>query len=182
MQRATYHRAPMSAALPDRVDVARQVQARRIYEGTLPFIAMPRLCGLLATSAGEARYHAQFDRDDLGVDYLGVRVDCGLPLVCQRTLEVFTLPVQIDERLGLIVDERDEAALPAGYEPLLVEHGTIDLAAVIEDELILAVPVVPTQPGAALDWVDGSTDEAAEAPRANPFAVLAGLKKDGAAR
>ena len=41
----------MSAALPDRVDVARQVQARRVYEGTLPLASMPRLRGALASNA-----------------------------------------------------------------------------------------------------------------------------------
>ncbi len=167
----------MSAALPDRVDVARQVQARRIYEGTLPLAAMPRLRGALATTEGEVRYHLEFGKDGLGVSYLGLRAEVGLPLVCQRTLEVFVLPVSLDERLGLIADERDEAALPPGYEPLLVEDGVIDLAAVIEDELILAVPVVPTKPGAPLEWQDAVDEESVEKP-ANPFAVLAGLKKN----
>lgn len=167
----------MSAALPDRVDVARQVQARRVYEGTLPLAAMPRLRGALAATEGEVRYRAEFGKDELGVSYLGLRVDAGLPLLCQRSLEVFSLPVSIDERLGLIADESDEAALPPGYEPLLVEDGVVNLAAVIEDELILAVPVVPTKPGAPLEWQDAADEEPVEKP-ANPFSVLAGLKKN----
>lgn len=167
----------MSAALPDRVDVARQVQARRIYEGTLPLAAMPRLRGALATTEGEVRYHVEFGKDELGVSYLGLRADADLPLVCQRTLEVFVLPVSIDERLGIIADERDEAALTPGYEPLLVEDGVVNLAAVIEDELILAVPVVPTKPGAPLEWHDAADEEPVE-EKANPFSVLAGLKKN----
>lgn len=173
---ATYHRAPMSAALPERVDVARQVQARRIYSGTLPLAAMSRLRDALATTEGQARYHAEFGKDALGVAYLALQVDAGLPLLCQRSLEEFTLPVAIDERLGLISREEDEAALPSGYEPLLVVDGMVDLAAVIEDELILAVPVVPTAPGAPLDWIDPA-DRGEPGPDApSPFAVLAGLK------
>jgi len=167
----------MSAALPDRVDVARQVQARRIYEGTLPLSAMPRLRGALAAVDGEVRYHVEFGKDGLGVSYLGLRADAELPLLCQRSLEVFSLPVSIDGRLGLIDDERDEAALPPGYEPLLVEGGVVNLAEVIEDELILAVPVVPTKPGAPLEWHDVADEEPAEKP-VNPFSVLAGLKKN----
>jgi len=167
----------MSAALPDRVDVARQVQARRIYEGTLPLASMSRLRGALASNEGGARYHVEFGKDELGVSYLGLRVEAELPLVCQRSLEVFALPVSIDERLGFIADERDEAALTPGYEPLLVENGVVDLAAVIEDELILAVPVVPTKPGAPLEWHDAADEESVEKP-ANPFSVLSGLKKN----
>jgi len=172
----TYHRAPMSAALPDRVDVARQVQARRTYEGTLPLAAMQRLRGSLATTEGEARYHVEFGRDELGVAYLEMRVEAGLPLVCQRTLDVFVQPVSIDQRLGLIADESGEAALPPGYEPLLVPDGQVGIADVIEDELILALPVVPVKPGEPLEWKDRS-DEVSDEKPASPFAALAGLKK-----
>ena len=35
-----------------------------------------------------------------------------LPLICQRGLERFELPVHIDTRLGLIAREADEAGLP----------------------------------------------------------------------
>ncbi len=167
----------MSAALPDRVDVARQVQARRIYDGTLPLATMPRLCTALAATDGDARYHAEFGKDALGVAYLGLRLEAELPLLCQRSLEVFALPVSLDERLGLIADERDEAALPPGYEPLLVTDGMIDLAAVIEDELILAIPVVPMKDDAPLEWKDSTDVQTPEVQPVNPFAVLAGLKK-----
>lgn len=172
----TYHRAPMSAALPDRVDVARQVQARRTYEGTLPLAAMKRLCGSLAVPEGDARYRVEFGRDELGVAYLELDVETGLPLLCQRTLEVFVQPVSLHERLGLIADEQGEAALPPGYEPLLVADGSVGIADVIEDELILALPVVPVKPGEPLEWKDTS-DEAPDEKPASPFAVLAGLKK-----
>lgn len=171
----------MPAALPERVDVARQVQGRRVYSGSLPFTVMSRLRDALATAQGEARYHAQFDKDALGIAYLQLQVEAGLPLLCQRTLEVFALPVVIDTRLGLIANEEDEAGLPGGYEPLLIADGTIDLAAVIEDELILAVPVVPTRPGAPLDWVDPTDATDKEPVRQNPFAALAGLKNKAGA-
>ncbi|HEY0180117.1 MAG TPA: YceD family protein [Dokdonella sp.] len=166
----------MSATLPDRVDVARQVQARRAYEGTLPLASLPRLRGSLAGVDGEARYVIEFGKDAFGISFLDLHVDAGLPLVCQRTLEVFAYRVAIDQRLGLIAAESDEAGLPEGYEPLLVPgDGQIDLAGVIEDELILALPVVPLRPGAPLDW--GEVDAAPVDERPNPFAALEALKK-----
>jgi uncharacterized protein len=47
---------------------------------------------------------------------------------------------------------------------------------VIEDELILALPVVPLKPGAPLDWNDGTEEAPADEEPPNPFAVLAKLK------
>lgn len=136
---------------------------------------MRRLRGSLATGDGEARYAIEFGRDQLGVSYLELHVEAGLPLVCQRSLETFVHEVVLDERLGLITEEAQEAALPPGYEPLLVSNGEIDPADVIEDELILALPVVPLKPGAPLEWKDPS-DEDDEPP--NPFAALGSLRKN----
>lgn len=167
----------MSAALPDRVDVARQVQARRVFEGTLPLASMQRLRGSLADDDGEARYSIEFGKDDLGVAYLALRVEAGLPLVCQRTLDTFVHRVAIDQRLGLIAREDEEASLPEGYEPLLVPDGQLALADVVEDELILALPVVPLKPGVPLEWKDAAAGDAAGEERPSPFAVLGALKK-----
>jgi len=166
----------MSLALPERVDASRMVQARRSFQGTLPLASLARLRGSLAADDGVAEYDLEFGRDELGVAYLALRVDAELPLVCQRTLEVYRQPVHVEQRLGLIGHESDEAALPPGYEALLIVDGQVHPAEVIEDELILALPVVPLKPGAPLDWNDGSEPDPVDEEPANPFAVLAKLK------
>jgi uncharacterized protein len=171
----TYHRAPMSVALPERVDASRMVQARRSFQGKLPIASFGRLRESLAAVEGEANYDLEFGKDELGVAYLAVRVKADLPLTCQRTLEVYREPIRVDQRLGLIGNESDEAGLPAGYEPLLITDGQVSLADVIEDELILALPVVPLKPGAPLEWHDD--EEPPDEGDPNPFASLAKLKK-----
>jgi uncharacterized protein len=168
----------MSQALPESVDAWRMVQSRRHFEGKLPLAAMPRLAADLAATHGDAQFDLEFGKDELGIAFLQVRVSAALPLTCQRTLDVFELPVQIDSRLGLITREEDEAGLPAGYEPLLLTDSALRLADVVEDELILALPVVPVKPGTEQvqqSW-GGDTDEAETPPRPNPFTALKQLK------
>jgi uncharacterized protein len=164
----------MSVALPERVDASRMVQARRSFQGKLPLASFRRLRESLAAAEGDADFDLEFGRDEFGVAFLAVRVDADLPLMCQRTLEVYPQRVHVDQRLGLIGDESEEAALPPGYEPLLILDGTVNPADVIEDELILALPVVPLKPGAPLEWHDEGVEEDSEP---NPFASLAKLKK-----
>ncbi|GAA0719891.1 YceD family protein [Dokdonella soli] len=154
------------------------MQARRTFDGVLPLASMHRLRGSLVSDEGEAHYAVEFGKDGLGVSYLALRVEAGLPLLCQRTLEPFVYRVSIDQRLGLIADESEEASLPPGYEPLLVPEGELVIADVIEDELILALPVVPLKPGAPLEWSDRSDDEVpSDTKPTSPFAVLGTLKK-----
>ena len=142
---------------------------------------MPRLRDSLAGEVGEARFEIEFGRDEFGVPFLALRVEARLPLVCQRTLEGFELPVSVSTRLGLIAHERDEAALPPGFEPLLVPTGELRLAEVIEDELILALPVVPVKPGAAegpeMVYSSAPDEPVVEVPEPSPFAALARLRK-----
>ena len=174
----------MSNGLPESVDAWRTVTARRIFQGRIGLDTMPRLAESLADTAGECEYWIGFDRDELGVAFLELRAEATLPLVCQRTLNRFELPVTIGQRLGLIRDEREEAALPEGYEPVLVPaDGALRLADMIEDELILAVPVVPlSEHGLLVDdmvWQEADTGAAGETAAASPFAVLARLKANG---
>ncbi|MFA6229338.1 MAG: YceD family protein [Rhodanobacter sp.] len=158
------------------------VSARRSFEGTLPIATMRRLCEALAGTDGEVNYELDFGRDSLGVSYVDVRAQASLALLCQRTLEPFVMPITLDTRLGLIRQERDEAGLPPDCEPLLVaENGRLNPADVIEDELLLALPLVPVNPDSSLpDEVTGhelEEDSAGEGRSENPFAVLRELKK-----
>ncbi|MET3654175.1 YceD family protein [Dyella japonica] len=171
----------MSVTLPESVDAWRMVSARRSFEGELPVVAMKRLGGALAGTEGTARYELDFGRDEFGTAYLDVRVQAPLTLTCQRSLEPFVLPVAVDSRLGLIRSERDEAALPPQVEPLLIaDDGKLSLVDVIEDELLLALPLVPVNPDSTLpeEVVGPSPEEISSERRSdNPFAVLRELKK-----
>ncbi|HWX67445.1 MAG TPA: YceD family protein [Rhodanobacter sp.] len=158
------------------------VSARRSFEGTLSTATMSRLCEVLASADGEVQFELDFGRDSLGISYVDVRVQASLTLLCQRTLEPFVLPVAVDTRLGLIKLERDEAGLPPDCEPLLVaEDGRLNPVDVIEDELLLALPLVPVNPDSSLpDEVTGYDPEdvsAGDERSENPFAVLRELKK-----
>lgn len=154
------------------------VSARRVLEGDLPLADMPRLRGVLSETEGVARYRIEFGRDTLDVPFAALSIEAGLPLQCQRSLTTFVQPVVIEQTLGLISDEEQEAALPPGYEPLLLPaDARIVPAELVEDELILAVPVVPLSPGSDAmerDW-PATADEVAAS---NPFAALATLKKN----
>lgn len=157
------------------------VAARRGVQGRLPLSALTRLRDSLVDTEGEVTFSIEFDQDALKVPYAELKIDAALPLECQRSLQRFLLPVHIEQRLGLIRSEAEEAALPPGYEPLLMpEDGMLRAAELVEDELILAVPVVPVMPGSEAVEHDWPAEQASapDAERPNPFAALAALKKD----
>ena len=165
----------MSTALPPVLDAWRAVSAGARYEGSLPLERLARLRPSLADADGRVDYVVQFGRDALDQAYVELAVKARLPLLCQRSLERYLQPVSVLQRLGLITDEAQESALPEGVEPLLLNaDGEIHPLDLIEDELILAVPVVPINPEATLP-APGFDEPEEEKP--NPFAALAALKE-----
>jgi uncharacterized protein len=164
----------MSVTLPAVVDVWRMVSASRVFEGTLPLKAFPRLLGSLVDAEGECRYRLEFGQDAGKQAFVEVQAEASLPLQCQRSLERYLQPVRVMQQLGLITSEAQESALSEAMEPLLVpEGGELRPADLIEDELILALPVVPIDPASRLpDDVWQREDD--DTP--NPFDVLRTLK------
>ena len=154
------------------------VAARRRFDGQVDLAKLTRLQGLVADTEGQCTYALEFAHDDiLRVSYVELSIDTALPLICQRSLQRFLLPVSIKQRLGLIKDEEEESALPEEYEAMLVpEDGSLRPLDLVEDELVLAVPVVALAPGSeAVERDFTATEE--ELSKANPFAALAALKK-----
>lgn len=168
----------MSATLPPQMDVWRMVANQRRFEGSVPLAQMPRLVELLADSDGVCRYAVEFYRDPLKIDVMHMQLSASLPLLCQRSLERFMHEVEIDQRLGLISEESQEASLPEGMEAVLVDRsGEVSPLQLIEDELLLAVPLVPISPNASELDPEWTHEEAVEEDKPNPFAALQTLKE-----
>ena len=150
------------------------VSARRYLEGTFPLSAFTRLKDSLVDTEGECRFTLEFGHDDMNQAFVQVHAEADLPLQCQRTLERYLQPVTVNQRLGLITSEAQESALQEGVEPLLVpESAELRAIDLVEDELILALPVVPINPESSLPEAVWRLDDE-EKP--HPFAALSALK------
>ncbi|MEM9532966.1 MAG: YceD family protein [Pseudomonadota bacterium] len=155
-------------------------EAGRGFSGTWPVDRFERLATLLESPVdGEITFSVQFDCDDLRLPFADVQASGQVPLRCQRTLERFLLPLAVKSRLGLIREDGEAASLPDDREPLVVVEGAVALMSIVEDEVILALPLVPVSTEDVVEETFGPAADAVgdgEAP--NPFAVLEQLKKN----
>lgn len=171
----------MSGSLPDRIDVLRLAETGRTLRGHLPLAALTRLAPTLHTVEGEVAVEMSGSKAGR-VRTLHGRIVTTLSLVCQRCLEPMTVPIDVQFQLGLVTTEEQVERLPEGLEPLLIAEPTLRLAEVIEDELVLALPIVALHPegsacAARVPAAMAAVQEPVEPePRKNPFAALAQLK------
>jgi len=165
--------------LPVELDPALLARRGRALHGHVPVRDFHRLAHWLADTAGELRFELDFGRDDHGRPCLRGHARGEVWLECQRCLAAYPLPLDRRFDLVLVVDEAEAAALPEEIDAVVMgESRETRLVDLVEDELILALPLIPRcevatdcRPGAAL--LDSDEVLAGEQePRQQPFADL----------
>lgn len=115
--------------------------------------------------------------------WLHLKVRASFPMECQRCLTPVDIPLEVDRAFRFVADEATAEALDdESEEDLLAMSREFDLRELIEDELLMALPVVPKHDECPTAVPLASSDddfEEASAVKPNPFAALAGLRKDG---
>lgn len=167
----------MRDKLRRRYQVHKEVSRNGCFEGRIPLTKLERLCGLLHAQSADrgdcVSVNFEFERNEFDVPTVSGRLETTLVLECQRCLEPMEVPVELD--FGLMVDADDSVLQESSQDSIDSDEGFIDLFALVEDELILAVPLVAKHDNRSCNehWpvADGATET-----RDNPFAVLAQLK------
>ena len=112
--------------------------------------------------------------------WLHMSAEASVPLTCQRCMTTVSTPLEIDQWYRF-VDSEDIAMAEddEAEEDLLVMAPQFDLMALLEDELLMALPLVPMHETCPVMPVFSAGDPAVMAAEAkpNPFAVLGQLKK-----
>lgn len=178
---------PAAASAPTRLDIRAFAQGGRERAGSDPLEAYPRLAeearGPTAGRSVQWKAVGSMHSHALGAPqpWLHLQADAVLPMTCQRCLEVVEVPLAVDQRFRFVADEATaEAEDDEAEEDVLAVSEAFDLHALIEDELILSMPLIAmheTCP-AALPGADAETP----VERPHPFAALEQLRKprDGA--
>ncbi|MGE0314842.1 MAG: DUF177 domain-containing protein [Lautropia sp.] len=138
-----------AAGLPPTVDSAAFARKRGALEGVLPLAAMARLQAAGVAPRGDLRWAvAARDADDaLGRrrDYLDVEIAFAPTMPCARCLGAVDLPtIRAASHFRFAatarqaeIEDREESELE-----VLAHEPEFDLAALVEDEAILALPMV----------------------------------------
>lgn len=174
---------------PRRLDLRAFTRSGGTLQGDLPLAALARLLpSLLPQAAGEAAATVSWRADgDMrpvrGGEpelWLHLQARADVVLECQRCLQPMAQALQVDRRLRF-VDGEDEAARldEDSDDDVLPLPPALDLPGLVEDELILALPLVPRheacpQPLPMSVADDGALDEAPHA-----FAALAQIRGPG---
>ncbi|MEY0024253.1 23S rRNA accumulation protein YceD [Providencia rettgeri] len=163
------------------IDAQRAAQKNLDYVGSYTPEQVARLAESVVSVDSDVETELSFNIDKQRLTVIEGKSDVDLTLQCQRCGKNFKHHAYVSYCFSPVVNDEKAEALPELYEPIQIdEFGEIDLLGMIEDEIILSLPVVPVHDSEhcevfEADMVYGELPPEAEKP--NPFAVLASLKK-----
>jgi uncharacterized protein len=174
----------LSESTLESINFVRQVELRRTIEGCYPVSKFKRLSETLATDDGDISVKLEFG-DCVGYACLKGSVSAILVTECQRCLKPVETTVTGNFKFALVHNEEEFDQLPDELEPYLIEGEEQSLVDLIEDELLLSLPMVTVHEEACSDFMATKNKAVkaamqieieAEKEASNPFAALKAMQ------
>lgn len=170
--------------IPRQVDAWKLVNQSASLQGYLSLGELPRFAAALAAvdPAQQVVAGLLFGRDDEGHRVVTGQLKTSVPLICQRCLEQMTHVIDTSIAWGLLAVDDEARKLPAALDPVVIDHesGQLDLHAMLEDELLLNLPISAFHDSCEGDGSPrgfGDVDAETATVTQKPFAGLADLLK-----
>ena len=169
----------MNQTLPVHLNFRQKAKTGFEIQGKWPIKQLKRLNELLLSDQGDIQVSLKFGFAG-HIPYIEGNITAELQLKCQRCMQ--PMPYNIDNhfKLGLVLNDEQMDKLPDEFEPYLVEDDSNHLPDMLEDELLLSLPLVAMHEYECSEHMkeqDTVEDEQADSSDAkeNPFAVLKDL-------
>lgn len=173
---------------PANLDIRAFVRAAGELGGQTPLSELARLfeeqpAAEAALAAEPVRWNLRGETRDVrgGAHqfWLHLQAQARTSLVCQRCLSPMVETLSVERPFRFVADEATALAEDdEAEEDLLVLEPAFDAIRLIEDELLMALPLVPRHAVCPTPLAAPPVESPPEVTRIHPFAVLSGLKLD----
>jgi uncharacterized protein len=168
------------------------------FSGEVALERLPRVMELLTSNSDaensdknalpSVRVQLSFSIDEQNFRVINGQLDGQIKVECQRCLAPTIQKVSSEFQLAVVITDEQARHLPKYYEPLLVENDEVDLFVLVEEELLLSMPMFSYHSDkncaelTNLDFVKQKGDDFIEnmldaSKKQNPFEILKNLKK-----
>ncbi len=167
--------------LPKYFDPRRYAHHELVIEGCLSLNQFKELRTVLSSDEGDAHIHLNFRFDEDRRCVANGSLNTIVKVVCQRCLKTVSQKLSIDLLLAFVCDEDRAKNIPSCYDPVVMVDGNVILVDMVEQEIILALPIVAYHAESACNPMAikyaSFTDYASDGEKkSNPFSILTDLK------
>lgn len=165
----------MQCKLQQTYRVSQEIGRNSFFKGCLKLSQVPRLASLVNTNDAEIEVIFEFTLNEYRNASIKGHIETNLTLQCQRCLEPVIQFIDLD--FDLLIDSSDIEIKSFQQETVYTDEGYLDMFKLIEDELMLALPLIMKHEDSSCNpyLLSGSEDSPVVTTN-NPFAVLGSLK------
>lgn len=157
------------------VDLRRLCDAQQEMQGHISLAKLPGSCSYMQSDAGAAWVWLKFQRShDSHLVITGQINADGLQMVCQRCLNLVTLPLKTTVNLIVLGPQQQIDQLSVEYDPWVISGKRMKLIELIDHELMLNLPIIAVHPNCEIQTKYGDRKQQIDS-NANPFGRLAQL-------
>ncbi|MDG2071122.1 MAG: YceD family protein [Pseudomonadales bacterium] len=149
----------LAGQLPNKVNFCQYADSGALLEGIIPLDRFDRLINLVQKPYCEVSVSLGFHRGESKHVSATGTVQAEVRLICQSCLESMTFPIVCKVNVMLLESEDELLELAQHEEGILVEAPVARLTDILEDELILSLPMVSRHSGQCWDSDEYAADE-----------------------
>lgn len=170
--------------IPGYVDVRKAFGQALSLAGSVGLEALPRFKDCLASDDASIGVQLNFTVDPVTSQrQITGTLDAQVEMTCQRCLQPVAVALNDSIQLALLVSEDQVGGLEPEWDPWICAELKLELAELVEEQLMLALPIVILHADEAciekLEYQAETPSDSAESEQGekdNPFAVLSALK------
>jgi uncharacterized protein len=167
-------------SLPAQIDPRKLALQGAVLEGEVFATDLTRLATAVSAVTSPLKATIQFARDESGQAVATGTASVFVDVICQRCLDAVNIELHANLSLQIIWSEDQISNVAPDREPWIVVDRMADLNAIIEDEVLLALPIVNYHRAedctgdACFKKTDSKSEEA---DTYSPFGILKQLKQ-----
>lgn len=158
------------------IEPAKLAASSESLSGEFSLSDMPRIQGLVLNLDQAVAYRLRFDKNAEGTITIAGIISATVVVLCQRCLNEMRLTAENQVNVGLIGKQSQGVVLPDDVEPYQADDREISLLQLIEEELLLGLPLSPMHKPDECPARIVSQGEVRG--KESPFAVLRQMKTD----
>ena len=179
----------ISNLLPKFLDATKLARKNSIIEGSLLFSSLDLLSEYQSCENAKLTGTFKFHLGKNGRVFVDGTINVGLQLICQRCMQPMLHPISSEFTLVCIDNQDQEKQLAVeGYESVLLNNGKLEVPNLIQEEVLLAIPIVAYHKtedctghqsySCADKLVSTDQNHPKSSNSNNPFAILKNLKSN----
>jgi|AutmiccommuBRH23_1029490.scaffolds.fasta_scaffold01945_7 uncharacterized protein len=166
-----------SPSLPRAVAARKLASQGQRLGGAVAQEVLPRLMDAVLESGPQVTVELQFSAEEGGKPEIHGHVETRVTLNCERCLKPVELTLAAEPALGLVRTDAEAEALPGRLDPCVLPGEDLDLFELVEEELLLALPIVAMHEDVSCQpWLAGVDDADDADDTQSPFRALERLK------